>query len=280
MPVLDSALALLPSLELRTMDFVELGLLFILIYGFLRFLRTTIAGGVLQGSALIFWILLLGAILAIRHFKLEIVQKVLLTMLPMVALALVVTFQTELRHGIARFGQSKFLRGLFRRGSSSQAIRSVDEIVSAVTTFGRENVGALIAIERSIDLTSYMETGVPMDAIIKAETLDTIFSTHTALHDGAVVVRRNRIAAAGCLFPLTDNPDLARRYGTRHRAAIGLSEQSDAAVLVVSEERGHIHIAEGGELNRYEDTDWLRAYLNVIFAESQGIAPADMDAAS
>jgi len=92
-----------------------------------------------------------------------------------------------------------------------------------------------------------------------------------------VIVRRGRIAAAGCLLPLTERPHLARRYGTRHRAAIGLSEQSDATVIIVSEERGHIYLAERGDLQPYKDAEWLTAYLNVIFAETQGIVPGDVD---
>jgi diadenylate cyclase len=126
-----------------------------------------------------------------------------------------------------------------------------------------------------IDLGTYIDTGVPLDATVRAETLDTIFSTETILHDGAVILRGDRIAAAGCLLPLTERPQLARRYGTRHRAAIGLSEQSDAVVVVVSEETGSIHVAERGELKQYPDADWLATYLNVVFAEKGGIAPTD-----
>jgi diadenylate cyclase len=148
----------------------------------------------------------------------------------------------------------------------------VDEVVRAVSSFAERKVGALIAIERSIDLGTYMDTGVPLDAIIRSETLDTIFSTHTVLHDGAVILRGDRIAAAGCLLPLTEHPNLARAYGTRHRAAIGLSEQSDAVILVVSEERGQVQLAEAGTLHPYRDSAWLTAYLNVVFAEKQGLA--------
>ena len=137
------------------------------------------------------------------------------------------------------------------------------------------DAGALIAVERNIDLQTYIDTGVPLDAQIRAETLDTIFNTETVLHDGAVIVRRGRVAAAGCLLPLTERPHLARKYGTRHRAAIGLSEQSDATILVVSEETGQISLAERGELQPYEDLEWLTAYLNVVFAETQGLAPLD-----
>jgi diadenylate cyclase len=189
---------------------------------------------------------------------------------------LVVIFQPELRHGIARLGQSRLFKGLLGgQGRRAQEMRAVDEVVRAVTSFAERRIGALVAIERNIDLTSYIDTGVPLDAQIRAETLDTIFSTETVLHDGAVIVRKGRIAAAGCLLPLTERPHLARQYGTRHRAAIGLSEQSDAVIVVVSEETGKLSVAERGELTRQDDPEWLAAYLGVVFAETQGLTPVD-----
>ncbi len=272
--------ALFDLQNMQVLDWLQVVILFFLIYAFLRFLRNTIAGAMFKGPALILWFLVLGGILALGEANLEVLETVLVASTPMIVLALVVTFQTELRHGIARLGQMKLLRGLFSRGGrKAREIRSVDEIVRACTAFAKDKIGALIAIERDIDLGQYMDTGVAMGAIIRAETLDTIFSTHTVLHDGAVVIRGNRIAAAGCLLPLTERPELARKYGTRHRAAIGLSEQSDAVIIVVSEERGHIHLAERGELTKYDDPGWLTAYLNVVFAEKQGLAPRAIEEA-
>ncbi|MDJ0972886.1 MAG: diadenylate cyclase CdaA [Planctomycetota bacterium] len=271
-------LAVLRDLQnMRWQEYVELGLLFVVIYLLLRFLRTTVAGGIFRGGAMLIWIPLLGGILLVQQLDFHVLWAVLTALVPLIALALVVTFQTELRHGVARLGHMRWLRGVFSRGGRrARKIHIVDEIVRAVMAFAKDNVGALIAVERQIDLSTYISTGVPVDAIIRAETLDTIFSTHTVLHDGAIVIRGNRIAAAGCLFPLTEKPELARKYGTRHRAAIGLSEQSDAVIIVVSEERGQINLAERGELTRYTDAGWLTAYLNVVFAETQGIAPRDV----
>lgn len=253
-------------------DWIELGLLFVVMYIFLRFLRTTIAGGIFKGPAMLLWVILILGLVAIEHYQLETLGVVLAKALPIVALGLIVTFQTELRHGIARLGQVKWFRGLFGKSRGDERDHpAAREIEKSVTQFAKERIGALIAIERNIDLGTYIDSGVPMQAIIRAETLDTIFSTDTALHDGAVIIRNNRIASAGCVFPLTESVELARRYGTRHRAAVGLSEQSDAVVIVVSEERGHVHIAESGELTRYSDPSWLRAYLNVVFGE-QGVS--------
>ncbi len=265
-------LALLPTITAR--DVVEIAVLFVVVYAALRFLRRTVAGGMLRGPAVLAWILVLAAIWAIRGLELEVVDYLFTRAVPFLAIALVVIFQPEFRHGIARLGQMRAFHGFLSRGPrKSKEIRAVDELVAAVTSFAKRQTGALIAIERAVDLTPYIDTGVRLDALIRAETLDTIFSTETILHDGAVVVEGDRIAAAGCLLPVTDRLDIARNLGTRHRAAIGLSEQSDAVVVVVSEETGKIHVAERGELTPYSDPEWLAAYLNVVMAEKQGVAP-------
>jgi diadenylate cyclase len=266
------------TMPLQVVDLVEIGVLWLVLWLFLRFLRRTIAGGIFRGPGMLSWVILVGFFLLLPALNLEVLAAILTGAFPVFVIALVVVFQPELRHGIARLGQSRLFRGLFgKNGRRAQEIRAVDEVVRAVTTFAERRIGALIAIERNIDLSTYIDTGVPLDAQMRAETLDTIFSTKTVLHDGAVIVRRGRIAAAGCLLPLTERPHLARRYGTRHRAAIGLSEQSDATVVIVSEESGHINLAERGELQPYKDAEWLTAYLNVVFAETQGLTPSEID---
>jgi diadenylate cyclase len=260
--------------ELTLRNWVELGLLFLGLFVLLRFLRRTIAGGIFRGPAMLSWIAILGAFIGLKALNLDVLDALMAKVFPVFILALVVTFQTELRHGIARAGNARIFRWLFRtRTGTAVDTRPVEEIVGACEQFSRRRVGALMAIERNIDLTTWIDTGVPMDAIIRRETLDTIFSTHTVLHDGALVIRGDRVAAAGCLLPLTEKPKLARSYGTRHRAAIGLSEQSDALVVVVSEETGKIHLVERGEMLPVRDTEWMRGYLNTVFAEKQGVAP-------
>jgi diadenylate cyclase len=267
---------LVPIAEiLQPKDLVEIGILFVAIYLMLRFLRRTIAGGIFRGPAMLSWVVILAFILLVRALKLDVVGWILAGAFPVFITALVVVFQPELRHGIARLGETRLFRGLLRRTEKPREIRAVDELMRAVTSFSEKKTGALIAIERLIDLGTYIDTGVPLDAQIRAETLDTIFSTETILHDGALIIRGDRIAAAGCLLPLTERPSLARRYGTRHRAAIGLSEQSDAVIVVVSEETGQIHVAERGELKNYPEPEWLAAYLNVVFAEKGGLAPPE-----
>jgi diadenylate cyclase len=263
--------ALFPRLALR--DAVEIAVLFLVLYGFLRFLRRTVAGGMLRGPAIGAWLLLFGAFTLLRFLDLAVLDYLLTRVVPFVLIALVVIFQPEFRHGLARLGEMKLFRSLLRRERKAKEIRAVDELIAAVTAFAKRKTGALVAIERHVDLTPYIDTGVRLDALIRAETLDTIFSTETILHDGAVIVRGDRIAAAGCLLPVTDRLDLARNFGTRHRAAIGLSEQSDAVVVIVSEETGRISVAERGALEPYPDPKWLSAHLSVVMAEKQGVAP-------
>jgi diadenylate cyclase len=264
--------SLLPPMGAR--DYAEIAVLFLVVYLFLRFLRKTVAGAIFRGPALVVWVLILGVFVLMRTLHLQVLDYILTGAMPVFLVALVVIFQPEFRHGLARLGEMRLLRGIFGRRRSVKAaeIRSVDELVAAVKTFAKRKTGALIALERRIDLGPYIDTGVRLDALIRSETLSTIFSTETVLHDGALIVRGDRIAAAGCLLPLTERPHLARQYGTRHRAAIGLSEQSDAVVVVVSEETGSVHVAERGEMQPYTDFDWLAAYLNVVMAEKKGVA--------
>ena len=257
----------------------EIALLFLVIYAFLRFLRKSVAGGIVRGRALVIWALVIASFFVVRTLRFETLDWILARAVPILLVALVVIFQSEFRHGLARLGGSGLL-DRFRDGADirppearTPALRAVDEIVAAVTSFSGRQTGALIALERGVDLGTYIDTGVKLDAVLRAETLDTIFTTNTLLHDGAVIIRGDRIAAAGCLLPLTERPHLARRYGTRHRAAIGLSEQSDAVVVVVSEESGSIHVAERGELESFRDVEWLTAIIASVMAEKKGVAP-------
>lgn len=264
------------KLQLKPLDWIELAILFVAMYFFLRFLRRTIAGGVFRGPAMLVWVLVLGLFWWIQTSEMDVLNQLFRRAFPIFVMALVVTFQMELRHGVARWGNRGVLRRLMgKRAPEAPEVRVTTEIIRAVQEFASKRVGALIAVERNIDLTNYIETGVPMDAVIRAETLATIFSTDTVLHDGAVIIRGDRIAAAGCLLPLTERPQLARDFGTRHRAALGLSEQSDALVMVVSEERGQIHAVERGEMTPHADAKWLRGVLNVAFAEKHGVISRD-----
>lgn len=175
-----------------------------------------------------------------------------------VVLVFLIIFQGELKKGLAGFGRTRFLRMFF-----TQEKLVVVEVVRAAQALHEKRIGALIAFERSNTLRPYLGTGTLLDAELSAEMIISIFTPQTPLHDGALVVRGNRIVAAGCILPLTEDPRLSRDLGTRHRAAIGLTEETDALVLVVSEETGVISLAEDGQIDRSIEPDDLRKRLEL-----------------
>lgn len=168
--------------------------------------------------------------------------------------AFVILFQPELRKALTQLGQNRIL-GLFIKVEESSI---VSEIVKACHQLSQKNLGAIIVIEQDVGLRNYIETGTPLDAKVTSELLATIFTPPGPLHDGAVVIEKNRIIAAGCILPLSQNPRLGKSLGTRHRAGVGLSEETDAIVIVVSEETGMISLAMGGKLKRKIDINTLR----------------------
>jgi diadenylate cyclase len=180
-------------------------------------------------------------------------------------LALIVVFQPELRRALARLGQSRLFQGV-TVGVREQQGHLIDEVVKAADTLASKRIGALIVIERSTGLRNYAELGVHLDAIVSSDLLETLFLPYSPLHDGAVFIRNDRIAAAGCFLPLSRNTQLGRAMGTRHRAALGLAEETDAVVLVVSEESGRISVAVDGHMESLLDREALRRRLGELFA--------------
>jgi diadenylate cyclase len=172
-------------------------------------------------------------------------------------LVFIIVFQNEFRKALTEVGQIKVFRHFFVSSSG----RYCDETVKAVAAMSSRKTGALIAIERRNSLKPYADTGTSMDSEISSEILRTIFSPYTPLHDGAVIVRNERIVAAGCILPLSDTPGLSKDLGTRHRAAVGLSEETDAIVIIVSEETGTISLAVHGNLARGETAESLKEKL-------------------
>ena len=179
--------------------------------------------------------------------------------------ALPIVFQPELRRTLQRIGQGRFLgsRGLV---DDEEATNLIKEIIKAVKTLSATKTGALIVIEREVALGDIVASGVPIDSVVNTEILLNVFVPNTPLHDGAAIIRGQRLLAAGCLLPLTDNRSLSTELGTRHRAALGLSEQSDALVLVVSEETGTISVAENGRIFRHIGEDSLAGRLRSSFS--------------
>ena len=169
-------------------------------------------------------------------------------------IAFVILFQPELRRALAQFGQNPVLRFFIRFENETEA---TGEVIAAARSMSRKRQGALIVLSREASLRPYIETGKRIEGRVSAELLETIFSPKGPLHDGAVILRDDQIVAAGCVLPLTDNPAIPPTYGTRHRAALGLSEETDAVVVVVSEETGDISIAHQGELKKLERAEEL-----------------------
>jgi diadenylate cyclase len=178
-----------------------------------------------------------------------------------VAFAAIVIFQSDIRRALAHLGRAPFFRWFARAEPVEEWI---EEIVNASTMLAEQRVGAIVAIEREIGLRNYIESGIPIDAALTYDLLVTMFQTASPLHDGAVIVQEGRIAAAACFLPLTTNPRLGRELGTRHRAAIGLTEESDAVAVVVSEETAKISIALEGHIERDLTADQLRARLQTL----------------
>lgn len=238
---------------------IEILLIATVVYWVLRFLRGTVGGGILVGLA---WLgAAAGGGWVVVH-KLGLEFQILPTLanwfLTLSAFALLVIFQPELRRGLVRLGRSPW-QELF---STSEA-QVVDAIVEAAEALSREKIGALIAIEREVGLRSYIDSskGVKVDAEVTAPLLKTLFWPNTALHDGGVIIRERRVAAAGCFFPLSDSPHLAADFGSRHRAALGLSEETDALIVVCSEETGGIAVAMNGRMQRNLTPEALRDLL-------------------
>ena len=172
-------------------------------------------------------------------------------------IAFVILFQPELRRALASLGQRRFLNRFFTVGESG----IVPEIIKSTSRLSDKGIGAIIVLERDMGLKNYIETGTKVDSRVSAELLETLFTPASPLHDGAVIIQNDRVAAAGCILPLTQDQRLSAALGTRHRAAIGLTEETDAIVIVVSEETNAISYAQGGKLKRKIDTKTLRTDL-------------------
>jgi diadenylate cyclase len=245
---------LAPRPHLSVLSVIDILVVAIIIYQFLMLVRGTRGAPMLVGVvvvALAFYVARIG--------ELTTVNWLLSTSLPYAVFALIVVFQSEIRHALARLGS----RLTFSRASAAEA-EAYDDIVLAANLFSQNQTGALIVIEREIGLRTYIESGVPLDARLSYDLLATIFRPSAPLHDGAVIVQHDRVAAAACFLPLSMNPVLSTQLGTRHRAAIGITEETDAIAVVVSEETGAISLAIGGNIERDIGVEQLRERLSAL----------------
>ena len=239
-----------PSLNIR--DVIDIALVAFITYRFLLLMRGTRGAQMTFGIAILllfYWIT--------RYYRLTAVQWLLTNALTYIVFGVIVLYQNEIRRGLAGIGQTSLLGQYRRRGSSE----GYEEIILAATTLSSKKIGALVVVERDIGLRNYAESGIALDALLTYDLLVTIFSPNTPLHDGAVIVQRNRMIAAGCFLPVTLDPLLSKELGTRHRAAIGITEETDALAVIVSEETGIISAAIGGKITRNLDGAGLRTIL-------------------
>ncbi|MDN5347584.1 MAG: diadenylate cyclase [Clostridia bacterium] len=238
---------------------VDIGIVSYVIYKFLLLIRGTRAVQLLKGL-----MVLVIASLVADKLHLTVINWLLTQLRLVIVVALPVVFQPELRRALEQIGRGKFFaRPLAVLGAEDMA-RLIKEIVRAVQVLAKNRTGALIVLERETGLNDYIETGIRLDGVVSSELLINIFAPLTPFHDGAAIIRGDRVAAVGCFLPLSESPYLSKQLGTRHRAALGLSEISDAVVVIVSEETGTVSVAEGGKLTRFLDEKNLRELLESL----------------
>jgi len=248
----DSLVAFLRTTEFSWLDALDILIVAFIIYQLLQLIRGTHAVQMALGGmvlVLVYWVS--------QWADLETVNWLLRTFLPYVVFGIIVVFQAEIRKVLAHLGKTPLL-GAF---SAQRTEEMIDEVVLAATTLASQHTGAIIVIEREMGLRTYIETGITLDAVVTYDLLVNVFSPGTPLHDGAVIVQGTRVAAAACFLPLTVNPELSRQLGSRHRAAIGVTEDTDALAVVVSEETGIISLVSGGRIRRELDARSLKQAL-------------------
>ncbi|MEY4096175.1 MAG: hypothetical protein RLZZ53_3374 [Acidobacteriota bacterium] len=237
-------------------DVLDILVVAIIIYELLKLIRGTRAVQIAVGIASI-----IGLFYLSRGLQLETLNWLIRNIVGYVVFAVIVLLQADIRRALVHLGRGKLFRWFDRKASDDD---TVEELVTAATTLASKKTGAIVVIERSIGLRNLIESGIPLDAKLTYDLLVSIFQLTSPLHDGAVIVQGDRAAAAACFLPLTTNPRLNRELGSRHRAAIGVTEENDAVAIVVSEETGRISIVEDGSLEYDIDAARLRARLKSV----------------
>lgn len=245
----------------RGADLAEIAIVAFLVYRLLLLLKRTRAMQMIAGVGL-----LVGVYFFALLLQFELIKALLEALFQYGAIALLVVFQPELRAALARLGQTRFFRVLVKIDGDDL----LDELVQTVETLSRTRTGAIIALEREVGLDDYARTGSSLQAKVSAQLLTTIFTPNSPLHDGAVIISGDTIRAAGAILPLTQTPLADKSLGTRHRAAIGLSEETDAFVIVVSEETARISVARAGRIELGVDGDRLRRLLEASRPDRNG----------
>jgi len=245
--------------SLSVWDVIDIVIVAIALYEFMKLIRGTRAVQMTVGSAIIVLLFF-----ASRWAPLQTVNWLIRNMVGYVVFAAIVIFQSDIRRALAHFGRAPFFR-LFSRAAAVDEV--LEEIVIAATMLADKRTGAIIVLERAIGLRNYIESGLPLEAAVTHDLIVSIFQRTSPLHDGAVIVQDRILAAAACFLPLTVNPQLSRELGTRHRAAIGITEETDAIAIVLSEETGNISLALDGRVERGLSAEELRARLAALMSE-------------
>lgn len=247
-------------------DIFDILIVMFLVYQILTFSKSRTAMKIIKAVVAL---LLLSYLSDLLH--LNALNFLVSTAIEVGLVALVVVFQPELRRALERLGGGSIKDLFIAKNQEGDMENTIDHTVQACRTMSRQKVGALIVFERQHNLEEYFKTGTVLDAVVSTELLKNVFFPKAALHDGAVIIRGDRLSAAGCVLPLTENPNLSRDLGTRHRAAIGISEHSDSIVVVVSEETGVISCALGGNLKRYLTPESLTKLLKEELLEEEKV---------
>jgi len=234
-------------------DIADIVVLTILIYEVVKLIRGTRAVQMAVGG-----VMLVALFYGSRWAHLDTVNWVIRNLFGYLVFAVIVLFQSDIRRALAHLGRAPFFRYFAKPESAAE---SIEELAVAASMLASRKIGAIIAVERQIGLRNYIEGGIPLDAVLTYDLLISIFQHDSPLHDGAVIVQDDRIAAAACFLPLTVNPRLSKELGSRHRAALGLTEENDSIAIVVSEETGLISLVSDGQIERGFDADSLRARL-------------------
>ena len=257
---------------IRITDIIDILIVAVVVYKLLGLIKQTRAEQLFKGV-----LLLVVATFLSDLFNLHTINWILKGTVALGAVAILVVFQPELRRGLEYLGRSKFVNAPFEQMDKEKGKHITSNIVKAIDSFSRDRVGALIVFERQTNLTDIMESGTIVDAEISDQILGNIFYEGAPLHDGAVIIRDGRVYAAGCVLPLTKNNSISKDLGTRHRAGIGITENSDALTLIVSEETGIISIAEDGQLSRFLDVKTFeKKLLNMYMNIDEGSRPRNV----
>jgi diadenylate cyclase len=252
--------------HIRVFDILDILIIAYIIYKAISFFRESRAGQLVKGIIVLFVVYIIA-----DWWNLVTVQWMLSKVINSVLLAAVVIFQPELRRILENVGKTKFSRDRFLDNDKDEVSESIDKIAKVAGFMSEKRIGALIVFERTTQLGEIVNTGTHIDAAVSVSIVNNIFFPKSPLHDGAMIIREGRILAAGCILPLTQNDTLSSQLGTRHRAAIGMSENSDAVVLVVSEETGIISIVEGGKITRnYNSVTACTELRRLLIADTDG----------